>query len=228
MEIFEVVVGAIIDPIFLILISILAFYISRKKIFLIISLIFFVSFGIFPLNKILNESLLVHDEWDIKDVTGFIILGGTDERIIKGLEVAKKYPNKKVIFTGGTSILSKRSQAEKAKFFLSSVRNDGISYENNSVNTYENAKFTYKKFKPGDNLYIIVTSGYHYKRSIEIFKKIGWNVKSYNKKYENYNFFKSCCGYSPFKDVYKLTSNFSYTQIVLREYLALLYYKIKY
>ena len=39
-------------------------------------------FGIFPLNKILNESLLVHDEWNASDVTGFIILGGNNDRVL--------------------------------------------------------------------------------------------------------------------------------------------------
>ncbi len=228
MEIFEEIIGALIDPVFIIFFFLLVFFILKKKIFLVIAIICFIIFGIFPLNKILNESLLVHDQWNRDEITGFIILGGNDDRIIKGLEVAKKYPTKEIIFTGGTSILSKKSQANKAQFFLSSVRTKAILYESESVNTYENAKFSYDKFKPGNDLYIIVTSGYHYKRSIEIFKKVGWNVKSYLKKDENYNFFVSCCGNKPFDNLYKLTKNINYTQVVLREYLALLYYKIKY
>ena len=48
------------------------------------------------------------------------------------------------------------------------------------------------------------------------------------KKDENYNFFKSCCGYGPFHNLYQFTDNFSYTRNVLREYVALLYYRFKY
>ena len=226
--ILEEIIGAIIDPVFIIFMLIIFYYFFKKRVFLILSLLFFIMFGIFPLNKILNESLLVHDEWNASDVTGFIILGGNNDRILKGLEIAKNYPDKKVIFTGGKSLFSETSQAQKAKFFLSLVRNEEILYESKSVNTFENAKFTYEKFKPGKDLYIIVTSDYHYKRSVEIFKKVGWNVKSFLKKDENYNFFKSCCGYGPFNNLYKLTDNFSYTRNVLREYVALLYYRFKY
>ena len=164
--ILEEIIGAIIDPIFIVLMLIIFYYFFKKRVFLILSLLFFIMFGIFPLNKILNESLLVHDEWNASDVTGFIILGGNNDRVLKGLEIAKNYPDKKVIFTGGTSLFSETSQAQKAKFFLSSVRNEEILYESKSVNTFENAKFTYEKFKPGKDLYIIVTSEYHYKRSV--------------------------------------------------------------
>ena len=226
--ILEEIIGAIIDPVFIIFMLIIFYYFFKKRVFLILSLLFFIMFGIFPLNKILNESLLVHDEWNASDVTGFIILGGNNDRVLKGLEIAKNYPDKKVIFTGGKSLFSETSQAQKAKFFLSSVRNEEILYESKSVNTFENAKFTYEKFKPGKDLYIIVTSDYHYKRSVEIFKKVGWNVKSFLKKDENYNFFKSCCGYGPFHNLYQFTDNFSYTRNVLREYVALLYYRFKY
>jgi len=226
--ILEEIIGAIIDPVFIIFMLIIFYYFFKKRVFLILSLLFFIMFGIFPLNKILNESLLVHDEWNASDVTGFIVLGGNNDRVLKGLEIAKNYPDKKVIFTGGKSLFSETSQAQKAKFFLSLVRNEEILYESKSVNTFENAKFTYEKFKPGKDLYIIVTSDYHYKRSVEIFKKVGWNVKSFLKKDENYNFFKSCCGYGPFHNLYQFTDNFSYTRNVLREYVALLYYRLKY
>ena len=228
--ILEEIVGSLIDPTLIIFLLAFVGYFSKKykKLFLFLFLFLFFLFGIFPLNKILNESLLVHDDWNENEVHGFIILGGNDDRIIRGLNIAKKYPDKVVIFTGGSFIFSNNSQADKAHYFLSSVRNKEVLIENQSVNTYENAKFSYDKFNPGKKLYILSTSGYHLKRSIEIFKKVGWNIKSINKKDKNYNFFKSCCGNNIFGNIYKTTDNFKFTQILLREYLALIYYRIKY
>jgi len=226
--ILEEIIGSILDPVLIIVILALTMYLFNKKRYLFFFLFFVLIFGILPLNKVLNESLIVHDTWDIKEVKGFIILGGNNDRIIKGLKIAKTYPNKDIIFTGGNSLFGNIAQADKANFFLSSVRSKKILIENKSVNTYENAKFSYDKFNPGNNLYVLSTSGYHLKRSLETFKKVGWNIRSINKKDKNYNFFMSCCGSNPFGDIYKFTENFKFTKILLREYLALMYYRIKY
>ena len=141
--ILEEIVGSILDPVLIIVILTLAMYLFNKKRYLFFFLFFFLIFGVFPLNKVLNESLLVHDTWNIKEVKGFIILGGNDDRIIRGLKIAKTYPDKDIIFTGGSSLFSNIAQADKANLFLSSVRSKEILIENKSVNTYENAKFRF-------------------------------------------------------------------------------------
>ena len=140
----------------------------------------------------------------------------------------KNYPDKKVIFTGRTSLFSETSQAQKAKFFLSSVRNEEILYESKSVNTFENAKFTYEKFKPGKDLYIIVTSEYHYKRSVEIFKRSAGMLNLFLKKTKITTFLNHVVDIVHFIIYINLLIILVILVMYLREYIALLYYRLKY
>tara|TARA_B100001057_G_C22851865_1_gene951260 strand:- start:2332 stop:3024 length:693 start_codon:yes stop_codon:yes gene_type:complete len=227
----EEVVYFLIDPLFILIILFALFkYLKSKRIF-VIFFIFLFFINIFPTNNLINEYLIKFDEWNDNDIDGYIILGGSPDRILQGLKLADKNPNKKIIFTGGKSLYSDITQAEGAKKYLTLSKNENLFFEDKSSSTYENAKFSFDMFKPKKNeQFIIITSEYHSLRSYNIFKKTGWNVKSYYKKEENYNFFKSCCGSlkGQLKTTYKITDNLYKFKKLTNEVVALIYYNFKY
>tara|TARA_B100000029_G_scaffold478669_1_gene524988 strand:+ start:489 stop:1184 length:696 start_codon:yes stop_codon:yes gene_type:complete len=228
--IFEETIKFIIDPIFIIILLFIIYKFTKSRKFFIIFFIYLFLINIFPTNNIIQEALIKFDNWEKEEIDGFIILGGDSERILLGMKLARENPKKTVIFSGGKSIYSKSTEASDAKKYLDLANNKNIFYEDKSVNTYENALFSYRNYDPKDKLFLIITSEYHSLRAYKIFKKVGWNVKSFHKKDDNYNFFRSCCESftGQMKKSYKLTNNFFIFNKLFNEIVALFYYKLKY
>jgi len=132
------------------------------------------------------------------DITGIIILGGFEdgwvsagrgglgvneaaERLTEGVRLALRYPDAKVIFTGGVAGLL-AAQAGGAKAVGEYLRDvgvadDRIELEGRSRNTFQNARFTHEMLSPGrDDIYLLVTSAYHMPRSMGVFRSAGFNV----------------------------------------------------
>ena len=132
--------------------------------------------------------------------------------------------NLPLIFTGGGK--GKQSEADSAKSdfkLLQKLSNSKLSiyYENKSLNTKQNAKFTaqlFKKLKLSKNIYL-VTSAYHMKRAIIYFKSVGFKVipKAVNFKVEKaYNFY----------DYLPNINNFKNSYLAIHEYIGILVAKI--
>ncbi len=135
------------------------------------------------------------------EVGGIIILGGaisgeqiavdrgeisihsSAERITKGFEFVRRYPNLPYIFSGASGRITPRGISE-ADAFKQLVQEQGLNedkahYENQSRNTYENviymkpmiqelgAKDGSGKLKP----WLLITSASHMYRSVKIFEK---------------------------------------------------------
>ncbi|MBL4893179.1 MAG: YdcF family protein [Rhizobiaceae bacterium] len=130
------------------------------------------------------------------DVHGIIILGGgfdstvstarniselnrSADRFIEGTILAKKFPNAKILYSGGSaSILSEtKAGAEIAgpMFIDLGIEKSRLILESKSRNTYENAVYSFKsvKPKPWEN-WLLITSAFHMPRSLGIYRKIGW------------------------------------------------------
>jgi uncharacterized SAM-binding protein YcdF (DUF218 family) len=106
------------------------------------------------------------------------------DRMLAPLELARRYPNAKIVFTGGSGDLIS-SGAREADWSAVLLENAGIAkerltLERNSRNTYENALFTKQLVspKPGER-WLLVTSAYHMPRSMGIFRKAGFDVEPY-------------------------------------------------
>lgn len=132
---------------------------------------------------------------------GIIVLGGsvdTDlsaahrtpvvahaaDRLLAPAELARRYPNARIVFTGGTANLIS-TDAREADYSAPILENLGIPQERlilerYSRNTYENAIFTKQLVapKPGER-WLLVTSAFHMPRSIGIFRKAGFDVEAY-------------------------------------------------
>ncbi|PPQ18522.1 hypothetical protein CV770_14865 [Bradyrhizobium sp. AC87j1] len=132
---------------------------------------------------------------------GIIVLGGsvdTDlsaahrtpvvahaaDRLFAPAELARRYPNARIVFTGGTANLVS-TDAREADYSAPILENLGIAkqrliLERSSRNTWENAIFTKELVtpKPGER-WLLVTSAFHMPRSMGIFRKAGFDVEAY-------------------------------------------------
>jgi DUF218 domain len=105
------------------------------------------------------------------------VLNEAAERLVVVPELARRYPNTRILFSGGNSALMDGGSAE-AEFaaLLESlgVERSRITLEDRSRNTVENAVFSKALIQPksGDR-WLLVTSAYHMPRAIGVFRKGG-------------------------------------------------------
>lgn len=111
-------------------------------------------------------------------------LGDGAERFLAAIELARKYPAAKLVFTGGSgSMVSQgRKEADVAMILFKQQGLDiaRITFERNSRNTFENAVLSKAMVKPhaAEN-WVLVTSAFHMPRAIGIFCKAEWPVIPY-------------------------------------------------
>lgn len=106
------------------------------------------------------------------------------DRFFAPAELARRYPNARIVFTGGSAnVLS--TDAREADYSAPVLENLGIPkerliVERESRNTWENAVFTKKLVapKPGER-WLLVTSAFHMPRAMGIFRKAGFDVEAY-------------------------------------------------
>lgn len=134
-------------------------------------------------------------------VTGIVVLGGAveadtsigrnqitvneaGERGIALADLARRYPQARLVFSGGSG--SNRadavSEAEIVSRFADTlgVPRNRLILEQQSRNTHENAVFSARMVqpKPGER-WLLVTSAWHMPRSIGCFRKAGFDVTAY-------------------------------------------------
>ena len=106
------------------------------------------------------------------------------ERLTAVVELARRYPQMRIIFSGGSSALlfNGYEEAKYAVAFLErlGVPQDRIASENRSRNTFENAKFAKEiaQPKPGER-WLLITSAYHMPRAVGIFRAADFPVEAY-------------------------------------------------
>jgi uncharacterized SAM-binding protein YcdF (DUF218 family) len=106
------------------------------------------------------------------------------DRIFSVVELARRYPDARIVFTGGSANLVSGDvrEADYAATLLEQLglAKERLILERNSRNTYENAVFTKALVtpKPGER-WLLVTSAYHMPRSYGIFRKAGFAVEPY-------------------------------------------------
>ncbi|CAK0772159.1 DUF218 domain-containing protein [Azospirillaceae bacterium] len=103
------------------------------------------------------------------------------DRLTEFAFLARRYPEAKMVFTGGSGSLThpELREAPIARAILEriGVATDRMIFETESRNTYENAIFSQALAHPKPTeTWILVTSAMHMPRSVGIFRRIGWNV----------------------------------------------------
>ena len=132
---------------------------------------------------------------------GIIVLGGTEndflstewhqvelgdatERLLAFETLARRYPDAKLVFSGGSGSMVyqgyKGADVAKMVFEQQGMNVSHVTFESESRNTYENAVFSKVMAKPipGEN-WILITSAFHIPRSVGIFCRVGWPIIPY-------------------------------------------------
>ena len=178
---------------------------SRKKKILVFTLVIIYTFSnSFLFNKVMHlwEYPAFNENTITKPFDVGIVLGGgmvendpamgrvnfrgSTDRFLQTLGLYKTKKIKKILLVGGDARLFKNDEIEsvmlKKYFILLGIPDSDIVVETKSINTFENAKFTKpileNKFK--NCSYLLITSGYHIRRALGCFKKIGLNPIPYS------------------------------------------------
>jgi uncharacterized SAM-binding protein YcdF (DUF218 family) len=125
------------------------------------------------------------------EARGQVFLTADAARMTAGIELARRYPSARLVFTGGAAglLIEERAEAIGArKLWLSlGVPEERMTFEKKSRNTWENALFTRNlvKPKPGET-WLLVTSAWHMPRSVGIFRRLGFDVIPYPVAYRTF------------------------------------------
>jgi uncharacterized SAM-binding protein YcdF (DUF218 family) len=158
---------------------------------------------------------------------GIVVLGGGIDRIIAAAKLTRRYPEARIVYSGGNSSLIRSdddlTEADVAEpiFADLGLARDRLLLDRQSRNTQENAELSKAIAAPkSGERWLLVTSAYHMPRSIGIFRKVGFAVEPYpvNSK--------------PLEWPDFLVFNFSFldrvarTDIAAREWIGLLAYRL--
>lgn len=134
-------------------------------------------------------------------VDGIIVLGGVvdpemsaargqpslnaaAERLTAMMELSRRYPEARVIFSGGSGSITRQElkEAPITRALLASIGADvdRVVFEGQSRNTRENAIFSrpLANPQPGET-WLLVTSALHMPRAVGVFRAVSWPVTPY-------------------------------------------------
>ena len=113
-----------------------------------------------------------------------VALNEAAERMTAMAELARRYPQARIVFSGGSGrlIFDGVSEASLAARLFESfgIAKERITLEDKSRDTLENARFTRELVqpRPGER-WLLVTSAHHMPRSVGLFRSEGFSVEAY-------------------------------------------------
>ena len=120
---------------------------------------------------------------NLTEARGIPALNGAAERMTEFVVLARRYPEAKLVFTGGQGSLvhGGTTEADVARrlFDALGVPEARVTYEDEARNTWENALLTRRLVepKPGET-WLLVTSASHMPRSVGAFRQAGDSLES--------------------------------------------------
>jgi len=123
-------------------------------------------------------------EAELSVAHGTPVTRSAPDRMIAAAALALRYPNARVVFSGGSANLLSNDAREAdfagAVFESLGINKSRLTMERRSRNTFENAEFSKALVapKPGER-WLLVTSAFHMPRSIGLFRKAGFPVEAY-------------------------------------------------
>lgn len=180
----------------------------------------------------------------LTQVDGIIVLGGAEttgvhrlwggpqlneagERIIEGAMLAHRYPEARLVFTGGSATVGRDedptdpSEMVRDTWIAMGIASDRITLEQASRNTAENARLTHDLVqpKPGET-WVLVTSAFHMPRAHETFVRNGWNgIIAWPVDFRSGDL-------AALRGIWRLDRNLLGANLALKEYLGTLVYRI--
>lgn len=159
-------------------------------------------FGLLPGGQLLlqplEERFPVPEDRRIRSAAGIIVLGGAERpyltsvrgqpilsdnalRLIAAAHLARRFPDKPLVYTGGIAAEDGTTEGDVAAmaFHWMGLAEDRFRLEQNARNTFGNAVHTHNLLQPGDRPWLLVTSAYHMPRAVASFRAAGWNIVPY-------------------------------------------------
>ncbi|SDO10913.1 Uncharacterized SAM-binding protein YcdF, DUF218 family [Aureimonas jatrophae] len=173
-------------------------------------------------------------------VTGIVVLGGSfdtkiartrnlpelneaADRITTALSLARRFPEARVLFTGGSAAMLEEDIAEtdlaRQMFPDLGLDPSRLELEDQARNTEENARYSRALARPAPGeTWLLVTSAYHMPRSVGCFRQAGFEVLPYPTDYQTPG---GAAAYSPSTATIR---NVEKVHFAIREYLGLAAY----
>lgn len=203
----------------------------------VVVLPFFIAVSFFPVGEWLFYLLEKRYPPNIhlpKQVDGILILGGSGipasseawgqpqlrssaERDLVFMMLARRFPDAKLVFTGGSPWMNGMTESEVAKqlYLGQGIETDRIVFESKSRNTRENAQFSKELVQPQKTeIWLLITSAFHMPRAQGVFCDVHWNTVPVPVDYQsNPN--------SLIRPQWKLSVNLRVLEFALREWVGL-------
>ena len=153
-----------------------------------------------------------------------VVLSDAAERDLSFMRLARQFPGAQLIFSGGSGRLLgqefKAADVAKRLFSEQALDISRITFERDSRNTYENALFSKTLINPRPNQrWVLITSGYHMPRSMDIFCKIGWAMTPYPVDFQT-------SGRNSFRIDWNPQGSLSLISIGIKERIGLIAYRV--
>ena len=199
---------------------------------------------VFPLGSWLVKPLedrFPHPPWP-NHVDGILVLGGGaspkilsergmplslpgSARLLAAADVARHYPNAKLVFSGGSGLLigSSGTEADVASVIFRQAGIDpaNVLFENRSANTWENIIFSQKIAAPKSNeTWLLVTSAFHMPRAMGVAQKAGWKMIPWSSDY------LTGAHYSGPNFPSSFSTNLSQIELAAHEWIGLFAYRV--
>lgn len=113
-----------------------------------------------------------------------VMLASGSVRLAAFTELGRRYPEARLIFSGGSGSLFTPSLSEAAIARIALERMgmeiDRVRFEDESRNTEENARYSQRMMRPGKGeTWLLVTSASHMPRAVGAFRAQDWDVVAY-------------------------------------------------
>jgi uncharacterized SAM-binding protein YcdF (DUF218 family) len=153
------------------------------------------------------------------------VIRSAADRIVEAAALARRYPNARIIFSGGSAdlIANDAREADYAGQIFAGlgIAKDRLIMERASRNTYENAVFSKAIASPKDGeRWLLVTSAYHMPRAVGLFRKVGFAVEPYP---VDWRVGSDAAGILSFSNV--AVDGLGRTDVAVREWIGLVAYR---
>jgi len=162
---------------------------------------------------------------DVSAARGAVEFNESAERITAAVELARRYPNARIVFSGGNNSLLASDAVEAAfavrEFQALGIAHERITAEEQSRNTIENAVLSrlIANPQPGER-WILVTSAYHMPRAMAAFRAAGFPIEAYPVDWRTRG---PVDALTPFKSV---ADGLGRTDTAVREWVGLVAYRL--
>lgn len=163
-------------------------------------------------------------ETGLSAARGQFVGNDADERQAAMADLARRFPEARLVFTGGNASLAGggASEADVISRHADSLRlpRSRLILENRSRNTHENAAFTAALVqpKPGER-WLLVTSAWHMPRAVGCFRQAGFTVEAYPVDYRT-------AGWTPLRFGGFASEGLLILDLAVKEWIGLLAYRL--